>query len=448
MSAHDPQAYEGAAFNFFKELRPDTNDSHLPLFLDNFKSELAEMKALMDAQGYDERKAFEAVFCEPASPEPQPEPQPTKGIPLPSSLPPLATPEELEAEKQRVFLKKANYLEKDTQPFILDFTTAYEPPEYVYNLDGVGFAPLGGLQAVTGLSGNGKTQLVCQLVATALGGSFGRLQYALTDKLKNPRLLLADTEQETSSVVAMKQRICTMIDANPQQQRDDFQILLLREVLTAEERWQLILKACHEMKPNIIFLDGLLDLIDDFNNNVQCQQRIYELMAMATFYQASVWCVLHLNPNGAKLVGHAGSFLERKCTDLFACIKNVNDKTGQVTFEVSQKKARGRDVPTWKFEVLNVTPWGLPQMIDEPHQLTDFDDIDEIRKWLQDGQNLIEWPATVTDLKRLFKECGGVGSSDRQQRDVEAAKNRRFIVEQPREEWATNQKHAKYNLNL
>lgn len=370
--------------------------------------------------------------------------QQTNGIPLP----PLATPEELEAEKQRVFLEKANYLEKDTKPFILDFTTAYEPPEYVYNLDGVGFAPLGGLQAVTGLSGNGKTQLVCQLVATALGGSFGRLQYALSDKLKNPRLLLADTEQETSSVVAMKQRICTIIDANPQQQRDDFQILLLREVLTAEERWQLILKACHEMKPNIIFLDGLLDLIDDFNNNVQCQQRIYELMAMATFYHASLWCVLHLNPNGAKLVGHAGSFLERKCTDLFACIKNVNDKTGQVTFEVSQKKARGRDVPTWKFEVLNVTPWGLPQMIDEPHQLTDFDDIDQIRQWLQDGQNLIEWPATVTDIKRIFKECGEVGSNDRQQRDVEAARNRRFIVEQPREEWAIGQKHAKYNLNL
>ena len=440
MSAHDPQGYELAAFNYFKELQPDCQASHLPLFLENFKSELEQMQALVDIQGYDERKAFEAVFCEPASPEPQ-----QKQIVIP--LPELPTFEE-EKTQQRVFLEKANYLEKDTQPFILDFTTAYEPPEYVYNLDGVGFAPLGGLQAVTGLSGNGKTQLVCQLVATALGGSFGRLHYALSDKLKNPRLLLADTEQETSSVVAMKQRICTMIDTNPQQQRDDFQILLLREVLTAEERWQLILKACHEMKPNIIFLDGLLDLIDDFNNNVQCQQRIYELMAMATFYQASVWCVLHLNPSGAKLVGHAGSFLERKCTDLFACVKNVNDKTGQVSFEVSQKKARGRDVPTWKFEVLNVTPWGLPQMLDEPQPLTDFDDIDEIHKWLQDGKDLIGWPATVTDIKRIFKECGGVGSSDRQQRDVEAAKNRRFIVEQPREEWATNQKHAKYNLNL
>ena len=36
MSAHDPQGYELAAFNYFKELQPDCQDSHLPMFLDNF----------------------------------------------------------------------------------------------------------------------------------------------------------------------------------------------------------------------------------------------------------------------------------------------------------------------------------------------------------------------------------------------------------------------------
>lgn len=371
--------------------------------------------------------------------------QQTNGIPLPS----LATPEELEAQRQRVFLEKANYLEKDTKPFLLDFTTPYQPPEYIYSLDGVEFAPVGGLQAVTGLSGNGKTQLVCQLVATALGGSFGRLQYALSDKLKNPRLLLADTEQEISSVVAVKQRICSMIDANPQQQRDDFQILLLREVLTAEERWQLILKACHEMQPNIIFLDGLLDLIDNFNDVEQCQQRIYQLMAMATFYHASVWCVLHLNPNGAKLVGHAGSFLERKCTDLFSCIKNVNDKTGQVTFEVCQKKARGRDVPTWKFEVLNVTPWGLPQMIDEPTNTGNSDiSIECIEQWLRDGRNDVLWPAYSKDIMNIFRDRGNIKGNDNLQECVKRAQNKRLLIPQPDNEREQGQRHPKYYLSL
>ena len=84
MSAHDPQGFELAAFKYFKELQTDCQDSDLPLFLDNFKRELAEMKAYMEANGSDERTAFEAVFCEAASPEPQPE-QKQIVIPLPDN---------------------------------------------------------------------------------------------------------------------------------------------------------------------------------------------------------------------------------------------------------------------------------------------------------------------------------------------------------------------------
>ena len=87
----------------------------------------------------------------------------------------------------------------------------------------------------------------------------------------------------------------------------------------------------------------------------------------------------------------------------------------------------------------------MPEQLGEA---TDIDRIEDIRKWLQDGQNLVEWPASITDIKRIFKECGGIGSSDRQQRDVEAAKNRRFVIEQPREEWEAKQKHPKYYLNI
>ena len=438
----EPEPFVLAAFALFKELQQDCQDSDLPLFLENFKAELAAMKDYIDAHGCDERTAFEAVFCEQANPEPCnriPLPEETNGIPLPT----LATVEELQAQ-QRVFLEKSNYIDKDITPFVLDFSKAYEPPEYVYKLDDVGFAPLGGLQAVTGLSGNGKTQLVCQLVATALGGSFGRLHYALS---KKPRLLLADTEQEISSVVAMKQRICSMIGANPQQQRDDFKILLLREVLTANERWLLILKACHDFRPDIIFVDGLLDLLGNFNDVEQCQQRIFELMAMATFYHASVWCVLHLNPNGAKLVGHAGSFLERKCTDLFACVKDKDSRTGEILFEVTQRKARSRDVPTWKFRVLNVTPWGLPEMIiDTP--TGDEIPIEDIEAWLRADKDNIEQPATLEAYKDIFRQRGHIKASDTLQECVTRARNKRLVIPQEKSEYEPGQKHPKFYLNL
>lgn len=443
MSAHDPQGYELAAFGFFKELQPDCEDSHLPLFLENFKKELAEMQAYLDKHHCSEREAFEAVFCE--STNEQASPEPCNRIPLPE-LPPLATVEELKAQQPPEFLKADGWFDVDVSGDYLDFEEPYESPKYTLSYNGIAFAPLGGIHALTGQSGHGKTMLFTQYMAAILSGEFGGLKYELSDSVAKPSVLYIDTEMERCNIVAVKNRVCELIGWNPQQKRDNFNILMLRETTTAQERWQKTLRAIYEKRPTVVFIDGLLDVVNDFNSNDECQRLIYKCMQVASHYQCSVWCLVHQNPgNTTKLVGHLGSMLERKVTDVFCCIKETNDKTGEVTFKVEQKKARGRDVPAWKFRVLPVGSYGRPEQIDESK---DFDDIDEIQQWLRDGQNLIEWPATVSDVKRIFKECGGVGSSDRLQRDVEAAKNRRFIVEQPREEWATNQKHAKYNLNL
>ena len=97
MSAHDPQGYELAAFGFFKELQPDCEDSHLPLFLENFKKELAEMQAYLEANGCSERTAFEAVFCEPTTAT---EPQGNKI--MPSELPQLRNFKELQEQQPQM----------------------------------------------------------------------------------------------------------------------------------------------------------------------------------------------------------------------------------------------------------------------------------------------------------------------------------------------------------
>ncbi len=369
-------------------------------------------------------------------------------IPLPdevenptgSSLPKEPTPEGSD------FLKGDEWFDLDISKDYLDFTKPYEKPHKTLSMAGIPFAPLKGIHALTGQSGHGKTMLFSQFMAAILCGEFGGLRYELSDIIPQPKVLYIDTEMEEENTIAVKNRVCEMVGRNPQQSYDDFKILMLRETEEATNRWRKTLKAIFEVKPTIVFIDGLLDLVNDFNKNDECQRLIYKCMQVASHYGISVWCLVHQNPgNTTKLVGHLGSMLERKVTDVFVCIKETNDKTGEVTFTVKQTKARGRDVPAWKFRVLPVGNYGRPEQIDDSK---DFDDIDEIHKWLQDGQNLIEWPASISDIKRIMKECGGVGSSDRQQRDVEAARNRRFIVEQPKEEWTKGQKHPKYYLNL
>ena len=363
-----------------------------------------------------------------------------------TNLPQLQSADELKAQQPPDFLKADGWFDVDISTDYLDFTKPYEKPLKTLSMDGVPFAPLKGIHALTGQSGHGKTMLFSQFMAAILNGEFGGLRYELSDLIRNPKVLYIDTEMEEENTIAVKNRVCQMINRNPQQSYDDFKILMLRETEEATDRWRKTLKAIYEVKPTIVFIDGLLDLVSDFNKNDECQRMIYRCMQVASHYGISVWCLVHQNPgNTTKLVGHLGSMLERKVTDVFCCIKETNDKTGEVTFTVKQTKARGRDVPKWKFRILPVGVYGMPEQIDES---TDIDDIDLIHQWLRDGQELIKWPATITEIKRIFKECGSVGSSDRQQRDVEAAKNRRFIIEQPREEWQPGQKHPKYYLSL
>lgn len=363
-----------------------------------------------------------------------------------TNLPKLQSADELRAQQPPDFLKADEWFDVDISTDYLDFTKPYEKPLKTLSMDGVPFAPLKGIHALTGQSGHGKTMLFSQFMAAILNGEFGGLRYELSDLIRNPKVLYIDTEMEEENTIAVKNRVCQMSNRNPQQSYDDFKILMLRETEEADDRWRKTLKAIYEVKPTIVFIDGLLDLVSDFNKNDECQRLIYRCMQVASHYGISVWCLVHQNPgNTTKLVGHLGSMLERKVTDVFCCIKETNDKTGEVTFTVKQTKARGRDVPKWKFRVLPIGVYGRPEQIDES---TDIDDIDLIHQWLRDGQELIKWPATITEIKRIIKECGGVGSNDRQQRDVEAAKNRRFIIEQPREEWQPGQKHPKFYLSL
>lgn len=443
MSAHDPQPFELAAFKCFKELQTDCQDSDLPLFLDNFKRELAEMKAYMEANSSDERTAFEAVFCE--STNEQASPEPCNRIPLPE-LPPLATVKELKAQQPPEFLKADGWFDIDVSKFYMDFTEAWQPPEYTLSYKGVMFAPLQGVCGISGQSGNGKTQLICQLIATILSGQFGELKCELSGR---PKVLYCDTEQERANSVAAKNRILELAGRNQQQPQDDFVVIMLREVTSVEDRWRMVLKALYEQRPQVAFLDGGLDLIDNFNDNEKCMQFLYKLMAAASFYHCCIWVVVHMNPSQTptKMIGHLGSFLERKASDIFSTTKQINDKTGEISFVVKQLKARSRDVESWKFRVLPVSQWGRPEMISD----TPVDDeipIENIEAWLRTDKGNIEQPATLEAYKDIFRQRGHVKASDTLQRCVERAKNKRLIIPQDKSEYAQGQKHPKYYLNL
>ena len=300
----------------------------------------------------------------------------------------IPLPGEQDAKPQAPdFLKADEWFDIDISGDLLDFAEPYRPPRYTMERDGVPFADVGELHIISGKPGHGKTGLMSQLMATCLCGQHGNTRrrdvYHLvrqpdglqTEEMVDVRVLYIDTEQGKDDTIAIKNRVCSMAGIDYTKPTQQFTILRLRDTELAQDRWRKILKAIHTVRPTDIFLDGMLDIVKDYNDQTECQPIVRRCMMTATEYDASLWAVLHENPLVDKLVGVLGSITQRKVSEIFTvqkvkqCDLKANEKRPDlpdIYFRVKQVKARGRDVSDWLFEyVTNTGGWGQPVEIND-----------------------------------------------------------------------------------
>ena len=299
----------------------------------------------------------------------------TQGIPLPG--------EPDKPRRKPEFLKGDEWFDVQVDDDLLDFAKPYRPPRYTMERNGVPFADVGELHIISGKPGNGKTGLISQLMATVLCGQFGNtMKREVKHKVRNPEtdevteedvptvVLYIDTEQGEDDTIAIKNRVCSLAGIDFRQKCPSFYVLRLRDTEEAQDRWKKILKAIYQIGPTDIFLDGLLDIVKDYNDQVECQPIIRKCMMLATYYDASMWAVLHENPMVDKLVGVLGSITQRKVAEIFTVIKvkqadlkpsDRRDDLPDIYFRVKQNKARGRDVEDWLFKYeTSAGGWGQP----------------------------------------------------------------------------------------
>ena len=348
------------------------------------------------------------------------------------------------------FLKDVEWQSADVEGNWLDPKEAYVRPRYTLSYNGVPFAPLGGIHGLTGQPGHGKTFTFTQLMVAILKGDFYGLHYELSRDIPQPKVLYIDTEMEKGNTQLVMLRVYEMMGWPVGSEQEQFKILWLREEVKAEDRWQKTLKAINVMQPTVVFLDGLIDVVGDFNDNKECQAIIYQCMATASHYGISLWCLLHENPGSTKMVGHAGSFLERKATDVLKTKKSK--EASVVTFEVSQSKARARDLDTWEFTIEDDEHhYGHPVIKGDtgisPAKASSIVTIEEVKTWMIKMKDMLEWPAKPADIQAKFQELGGLTVSGAKEA-YKRAKNIRYIVEQDKSEWAEGQSYSKMKYYL
>ena len=328
--------------------------------------------------------------------------------------------------KKPDFLQGDDWFDVDISNDFLDFDKPYRPPRYTMERGGVPFADVGEIHIISGKPGNGKTGLMSQLEAATLGGRFGNTiarkvghKNEGSDEFFNipTRLLHIDTEQGEDDTIGFKNRVLSMAGIDKEYAKEHFFVLRLRDTDLAKDRWRKILKAIWELKPTDIFLDGMIDIVEDYNDQKECQPIIRKCMRMATHYDASLWSVLHENPMVDKLVGTLGSITQRKVSEIFTVIKikqselKENDRRPDlpdIYFRVKQNKARGRDVDDWMFQyVTNAGGWGQPVEIeDNGARVVDSKEI-ALMKEADERLKVFNWTssgATYTELERYLRK--------------------------------------------
>lgn len=358
-----------------------------------------------------------------------------------NNLPPMRSSEEINAEELRQYW--------------LDPEQEYPEPHYLYEYNGVAFSPLGGIQAISGQKKNGKTFVLAQLMAAALGTGTERVTQYLGGLRTNadtvewlghePKVLYCDTEMEQLNTAKVLRRVHWLCGWDMKQRSDRFFVLWLREVPKTEqrtankERWRLIKNAIEQTSPDIVFIDGLRDLVNDFNDNSESSAIVGEMMSLASQRNICIWNVLHYNPrpsndDESKMRGHLGTELGNKVSDTFVSIKK-KDNEGNVTFTVKQQDARGKDVDDWQFEITDdAGGLGIPMILSGTNapadQAPQYDDPELIQRWIKKAIDKYDWPMSRKDIKeKVFGEIGGQKNHARQNADLLVAINMNYLTE-------------------
>ena len=336
-------------------------------------------------------------------------------------------PSEADAQRERL---------REIEQYLLDATQNYPEPYFMLEYKGTQFSTIGGIQALSGQKKNGKTFLMAQMMAAILGVDSNRVatmlpglkvpQRTLEHLGHMPKVLYVDTEMEKLNSAKVLRRVHWLCGWQMDMPCERFNVLWLRSVTDVkddkgkvkerayEKRYRIIKQAIDILKPDAVFIDGIRDLIGDFNDNAASSSLVLDLMALAQEKQICIWNTLHMNPrmkndDESKMRGHLGTELGNKITDTLVCVKHKEN--GNVWFTVKQDDARDKDLEDWEFIVTDAAgSLGIPKMrqVATPDEQEDAkvqqdrikaDDLFKLYHWTPSG-------ATWTDLNKFARSKG------------------------------------------
>ena len=244
-------------------------------------------------------------------------------------------------------------LHEETDEHLIDLSADYEELVFAIEIGGVGSISLGDIQAIKAKAKQGKTYLVTVFASAILSGEC----VGVRSRLSGARVMFFDTEQNKRNTAKVARRVHALCGWDIRKNNDRFRAYSLRD-MEPSQRLAYIKGEVYRHNPTVVFIDGIRDLLIDFNDQNESTVLIQEMMTLSQECNIAIVNILHTNKgkDDNNMRGHLGTELVNKSSDVFAVSRS---KAG--VFNVEQTDSRNIPVNDFAFQLDDA---GLPVVAD------------------------------------------------------------------------------------
>ena len=244
-------------------------------------------------------------------------------------------------EKIKALLEKLSAVE------ICNVPDEQEPPS-LFNINGVEVLPKDAVGIIAAQKKSGKSNFAGLLMAACASPNHQVLNGAIRSNLGALRVLNIDTEQPLRDARRTLRRVMKTAGYDYSEQWNTHNIVSI-SVKDIEETDRMILVelAIKKFQPQLVFVDGIADLIASINDEAQAKEVMAWMDYLSCEYDCAVIGMLHLNYNSGKIGGWAGTQANKKFTDSFILKKDKS--SGFFTVE---HEGRGESAPNLRFKIV------------------------------------------------------------------------------------------------
>lgn len=220
----------------------------------------------------------------------------------------------------------------------LDVAGEDAPIDFLFTLGGkYGLIARANLHTLQGTKKAGKSAAGLALIVAALKGEF----LGITASRENLAVLWIDTEQDRNTLRQKARAVLSMagLDVPPER----LKIVTLRGYGGPADVLAVTLQAIEENKADFVFLDGVVDLCQAFNDEEKSRDVVRKLETYAEQYGAAILGLIHTNKRDNEARGHLGAIMQQKSAEIYQVNKESN------TAQVIQPFSRFAPVPPFSF---------------------------------------------------------------------------------------------------